>query len=400
MDLTLVPIPVNAPGVLEFNQQRDMIWLLEQAVILAVPLTLLFTGWGARLRTAVSTLTGGRGWLTLILFAAVYLAIAAIIVLPVAWWREIAHRTAWGRPVEALGDWLAGRGTGLLVQIIGAALILWIPFALISRMPRWWWLPTAAISFVSVCALLIVEPIWIRPLTTTMEPFPDGPARSQMDAISARCGVSDVPVFIGGVDGGATAVGLGPLARILIAPSYVEEAKANGGDPELVSAFAHELRHYMHDNWWPATIAVAVIVLAGAFLVHFLGGATIRLWKQRFGFDSLADPAALPLMIAILSFFWTFGGQPAFNAFQRGLEREADRFALEVTRDNRTRALVQARDASGFQVVDYYWFFETFRANHPSDAERVHLANTWRPWQTGQPGRYDTVCDPPAPAAQ
>lgn len=394
MDPTLIPIPVNAPGVIEFNQQRDLIWLLEQAVILAVPVVFLFTGWGARLRTACSNITGGRGWLTLILFAAAYLAIAAIPVLPVAWWREIAHREVWGRPTEALGDWLAGRGVGLAIQIVGAAALLWIPFALIRRMPRWWWLPAAAISFVSMCAFLIVEPIWVRPLTTTVEPFPEGPAKEQMQAIAARCGLGEVPVFIGGDD--VTAVGLGPFARIYISRSYVEEAQANGGDAELAATFTHELRHYMHDNWLPATAVVAVIVLAGSLLVYFLGGVAIRLWHNRFGFDSLADPAALPLIVLILSFFWTFGGQLAFNAFQRGLEFEADRFALEMTHDNHTRATAQARWASGFRVVDYYWFFEVFRANHPSDAERIRLANEWRPWETGQPGRYDKVCDPPA----
>jgi STE24 endopeptidase len=396
MDPTLIAIPVNAPGVVEFNQQRDLIWLLEQALILAVPLILLFTGWGARLRAACARLTGDRSWLTLILFAAAYLAIAAIAVLPVAWWREIAHREAWGRPVQDLGPWLAGRGTGLLVQIVGAALLLWIPFTFIRRMPRWWWAPGSALAFVSVCAFLIVEPIWIRPLTTKIEPLPDGSTRASMEDIAARCGLSDVQIFVGGIEGGATAVGLGPVARILFPRSQVEEALANGDEADLVWTFSHELRHYMHDNWL-AIAVVAVICLAGALLAHLAGNAAIRLWGKRFGFTSLADPAALPLMLLILSFSWTFGGQLAFNALQRGLEYEADRFSLEMTRDNHAQATSLARDASsGFpRVVDYYWFFEVFRANHPSDAERIRLANTWRPWEAGQPGRYDAVCAPP-----
>lgn len=395
MDPTLIAIPVNAPGVIEFNQQRDLIWLLEQAVILAVPLTMLFTGWGARLRTACTRLTGDRSWLTLILFAAAYFAIAALAVLPVAWWREIAHRMAWDRPVEALGPWLAGRGTGLLIQIVGAALLLWIPFAFIKRMPRWWWAPVAALSFVGVSAFLIVEPIWVRPLTTSIEPLPDGPARAGMEAIAARCGLSDVQIFVGGVEGGATAVGLGPVRRILFPRAQVEEALANDNEADLVGTFGHELRHYMHDNWLAIAVA-AVICLAGALLVHLAGNGAIRLWGKRFGFTSLADPAALPLMLLILAFSWTFGGQLAFNALQRGFEYEADRFSLEMTRDNHARATSLAGDASsGFRVVDHYWFFEVFRANHPSDAERIRLANSWRPWEIGQPGRYDAVCTPP-----
>lgn len=391
MDPTLFPIPVNAPGVVAYNQQRDLIWLLEQAVIIALPVWLLVSGGGAKLRDWLARGTG-RGWLVLPLFAACYLLMAAIVVLPTAWWREVALREAWGRSAPGLGVWLGGKAGPLLVQVMSAGLLAWIPFTLMRRWPRWWWAPVSALAFCGLCAALVVEPIWVRPMTTRIAPFPEGPALSQMQAIAKRCGLAPVPIFTGGVDTGATAVGLGPVARILFPRARVEEALAEGREAELVSVFAHELQHYRRDNWIAIGV-VALICVGGALLVQIVGGLAIRRWGKRFGVPKLSDPAALPLILLILATSWTFAGAPAFNAFQRGLELEADRFALEMTHDTRSQPTVLARsNAKGLNVVEYYPFYEVFRATHPSDAERVRLANAWRPWEAGRTGRYGAEC--------
>ena len=390
MDPTLVPIPVNAPGVLEFNYQRDAIWLLVQAAGLATPLVLLFTGWGARLRAACTSLAGKRGYLTLPLLAAAYLTFAAIAVLPFAFVLEIAHRAAWGRPVEGVAPWLAGRGISLLVQIAGAAALLWFPYALIKRMPRWWWLPAAIIAWVAISFAVTAEQVWLRPMLTDTRPLPEGPLKNLFDAIAARCHAGDVPVFITDEDIGGTVYGVGPTSRIV----FGEE---NLGRPqgELIVGFAHELKHYLMNDNWLAFGVLAVLLLAGAALVRFAGGAATVKFGSRFGFTSLADPASLPLIVLILTFAWTFAGTPIFNLVQQHAELEANRFSLEVTRDSHSDAERLARESRPLAVNEYYWFFRVFRATHPSAADAARLANTWRPWETGQAGRYDRVCEPP-----
>jgi STE24 endopeptidase len=390
MDPTLIPIPVNAPGVLEFNQQRDLIWILEQVVILAVPLALLFTGWAARLRTMCARITGDRSWLTLILFAAAYLAIAAITVLPVAWWREIAHREAWSRPAEALGPWLANRGIGLVIQIVVAALLLWIPFAFIRRMPRWWWLPAAAIAWVAISFAITAEQVWVRPMVTDTRSFPEGPLKDRFNAIAARCNAGNVPMFITDEDVGGTVYGVGPTSRIVFNEEILTKPEG-----EVAVTFAHELKHYLMNDNWLAFGVLAVLLLVGAALARFVGGAAIARFGPRFGFTSLADPASLPLMIFILTFAWIFVGTPTLNLVQQNVENEASRFSFEVTRDSHSDAERLTREGDPLGVAEYYWFFRVFRATHPSVADTARLANTWRPWETGQPGRYDAVCAPP-----
>lgn len=98
------------------------------------------------------------------------------------------------------------------------------------------------------------------------------------------------------------------------------------------------------------------------------------------GFDSLADVASLPLLIAL--------GQtvnvallPAGLAYSRQIEHEADRFGLELTHDNEAAArafVTLQRTNLGYPRPGRFYTF--FRASHPSLGARIDFANTYRPW--------------------
>jgi hypothetical protein len=36
-----------------------------------------------------------------------------------------------------------------------------------------------------------------------------------------------------------------------------------------------------------------------------------------------------------------------------------------------------------------HWLIRLFRASHPTLAERIEFANSYRPWETGQPLTYE-----------
>jgi len=55
-------------------------------------------------------------------------------------------------------------------------------------------------------------------------------------------------------------------------------------------------------------------------------------------------------------------------------------FANAITRDG--------------ELADWSPFFLVFRATHPSNAERIRFANTYHPWDQGQPLSYGNVCKP------
>ena len=379
-----VAIPPTTAAAIAYSQLHELIWGLGQLAALALPILLLFTGWGARLRTFCSRIARGNRYGTLTLFAAFYLVLAALTVLPLDYWRDIASEPAFGRPGESLLSWATGEIAPLLARIAAAALFLWLPYWLIRRSPRRWWLYSALALIPIVFAVLVALPVFVDPLTTEYKPLNDPKLAAQIEALAARCGMPHIPIFTGGGDD--TVVGLGPTNRIIL-EDHIETVETQ---PQILGTVSHELKHYVMGDNYKALAIIAAFALAGFWLVQRLGRAAVARW--RFGFDDLADPASLPLLVLILSGFWLCV-LPAFNWEARSIEHEADRFGLELTHTNRANAELYAGWAKTFPA-EYDAFFYAFRATHPSLADRIRFANDYKPWERGETLVYGSVCRP------
>ena len=161
-----VAIPQATAAAIAYAQLHEVIWGLSQLATLLLPALLLFTGWGARLRTACARLSRGNRYGTLTLFACAYLVLALLVLLPLDYWRDIASEQSLGRPGDPFASWLVGEIIPLVVKMIAAAQFAWIPYALIRRSPRRWWLYGALALIPVAFAVLVALPVFVDPLTT------------------------------------------------------------------------------------------------------------------------------------------------------------------------------------------------------------------------------------------
>jgi STE24 endopeptidase len=386
------PIPVNLPGVIEFNQQYDLIWLALQAITIGVPLAMVFSGWGARLCARIALMVGKQTWLTLPLLASAVVVLIALATLPVAWFLDIQLRAAWGREVPDTASWFAGRGVTLLAEVLACFALLWIPYRLIRRWPRAWWVVLALSLSVIIPALVTGEQVLVRPYTIDAKPYPEGPMRQKFEAILARCGAVGLPIdLVNGMEN-ATVIGLGPTSRILIGDRVVDDFPSDQKPRQLSYTFAHELKHYLLGDNWLAFATVAAIIFGAAGTTYIGGHMIVGRYHKRIGFESLSDPASFPLLLALATMFVTFIGIPALHLVQQHAEQEADRFSIELNRDPGAMVAWMMIVSQSKRVNDYYPFYRLFRATHPSTADEVRLANRWRPWEQGRPGAYDDLC--------
>ena len=385
-------VPVAVPQVTEaaLAQLRDanIRWAAFRLLALAIPLCFLFTGLGARLRRMCESISGRRWFWTVTLFACAYLVLAALIALPFEFSIDYIQPHVAGWSHRTLPNLLKGEGAQLLVKLVLASLLIWLPYRLIARSPRRWWL-YCALALIPVAFLALVAwPVWVDPLTTTYKPLDDRPLGARIDALAARCGITHIPVMVGGNSTGVT--GLGPTNRIVLQSNLASVETPD----QIVFTIGHELKHYVMDDNWKGLAIIAVCLLAGFWLTDRLGRAAIRRFSGCWGFSELSDPASFPLIVFLLTFFW-LAIVPFFNLFSRHIELEADRFGLELTHQNRAAAMVFARDASSGDVAaDWDTFFLIFQATHPSVAQRIQFANTYKPWEQGKPLVYGNVCKP------
>lgn len=81
---------------------------------------------------------------------------------------------------------------------------------------------------------------------------------------------------------------------------------------------------------------------------------------------------------------FTFLTAPFFNPVSRYHEPEADRFALEMTRDHRASALTFVKSQEQNLNVPRPGFWATvWRGTHPTLGERIDFANSYYPLENG-----------------
>jgi STE24 endopeptidase len=384
-----VTIPPTTPRAIAFSHDANLLWLAGRIFLLGIPAVLLFTGLAGRLRSKLSALVRGSWFCTVTSCAVAYLAIFTLLFLPL----EYALRrvlVGYGLSAQTTGQWLGEQGTGLAIKAVIVVLVAWIPYRLLARSPQRWWL-WSAVSLLPVVALLFVlQPLWIDPMFHTYKSLEDPRLRQMIATLAARGGLGDVPILQSDGDGTdscgvACVTGLGPSRRIVIS----DTAAAHYSEREIASIVGHEMKHYLKDDNVKAFVIVSLLLLAGFWLAHRLGGAMVARWSQRLGIADLADPASVPLLVLCLTIVYVVA-DPVFLAYARHVEFEADRFGLEITEDNEAAATTLVKDAQLAPIVpNPGWFATVFRENHPSIADRIRFANTYHPWLEGKPLVYD-----------
>jgi Zn-dependent protease with chaperone function len=76
--------------------------------------------------------------------------------------------------------------------------------------------------------------------------------------------------------------------------------------------------------------------------------------------------------------------------FTRYHEHEADRFGLEITRDNHAAATAFIKlQQENLAVPRPGWLYTMWRASHPPVGNRIDFSNDYRPWERNQPLVYE-----------
>jgi Zn-dependent protease with chaperone function len=124
----------------------------------------------------------------------------------------------------------------------------------------------------------------------------------------------------------------------------------------------------------------AIVTFVGLFFVDKIGRSLVSRYRDRLGFDKLADVASLPLLIMLIEVAFLVLG-PVALAYSRFQEHEADRYALDLTRANHSAGTafikMQAENLSNPRPGLIY---KILRASHPSIGDRIDFCNDYHPW--------------------
>jgi len=389
-------VAVPEPSALAVRYQRsgNVLWAVSTALGLLIPAILLFTGLSARVRQLAQRI--GRRWLLMVaLYALLFTLITALLTLPLAYYEEFLRQHAYGLSNQSFGRWLGEWLKGVAVSAVGLSLVLWIPYLLLRRSPKRWWLYAGLATIPIATMVLVITPIWVDPLFNHFGPMKDKALEARILSLAQRAGIEGSRVYE--VDKSmdtrtvnAYVTGLGGTKRIVLWDTILARLEPD----QILFVTAHEMGHFVLGHTLIFIIGAAALITASLYVVHRVAGRLIARFSRRFGFDQLSDLASFPLLM-LLGSIVSLALIPLLLALSRYQEHEADRFALEITRDNRAAATTFVRlQEENLAIPRPGPLYTLWRGSHPALGDRVDFANHYRPWETKERMRYDHLFRP------
>lgn len=328
---------------------------------------------------AFADLVGAEGiWHRALEIVAAAIALAGgleLLALPGAWYLGLELQRRYGLSCQGTREWWRDHAKtallGLLVSVTAALVV----YGAMAFSPAGWWAIAGALLAGLGALVVLGAPIILLPLFYRFTPLPDDELSARLQALANRAGAPVLGVYewsLGDRTRAANAalVGLGPTRRVLVSDTLLGHYSAD----EIEVIVAHELGHHVHGDLWAGLATEAaqgVVALLVAHLVLGTIGFTLVPMTR------LDDVAGMPLL-ALSAGAWTAVTAPLLLALSRRHERQADRYALQLT--GQPAAFISALRRLGLQNLSeetpsriVRWLF----SSHPSIEERIAAAQRW-----------------------
>lgn len=389
--------PVAVPEPTDLAVQRfqsgNILWCVNRLWAVLVPVIFLFTGLSAKIRTLAGRI--GRFWyLQFAIYFAAFSMLTHVLYFPLSYYQGFVREHAYGLSNQTFGKWFHDSLIGLAVTIVMGIVFLWVPYWLIKKSPRRWWLYAGLLVPPFLFFEVLIFPVLIDPLFNNFEPMKNKQLEQRILATAEQSGISGSRVYEVNKSVDTKAVnayvtGFLQTKRIVLWDTLLNKLD----EDEVVFVVGHEMGHYVLNHIVYGVIMSSAGCFIGFYLVHRVSSMLLARFHARFGFDSLSDIASLPLVILLLGVF-AFLASPIALGVSRHDEREADRFGIELTHLNHAAATGFVKlQQENLGVPWHSLLYKFWRDTHPPVGERIVFFNNYKPWLTGQrlvnEGRFD-----------
>lgn len=284
------------------------------------------------------------------------------------------HRFGLSR--QRFGAWLKDDLKKVLLSFAVILFSVEVIYVLLARWGGSWWLGAGVFWLFLSLFLARIMPHIIIPLFYKYTDIEDDGLRSRVKELFDKCRVKLKGAYVINFSiktnkANAFICGLGSRRRVVLTDTLISRFSLS----EIEAVLAHELGHYCHrDN-----IKLIVVNTALVLMAFFAADQILQMVRGPLSLPPMADIASFPslvLTLLILMLVIT----PLVNAYSRYLERQADTFSLELTR-NPSAFIAMMNKLAGMNLADKNpgRFEEIMFYDHPPIAKRVAMAQAFHP---------------------
>lgn len=298
-----------------------------------------------------------------------------ILTLAISFYQGFLLERRYGLSTEGPGGWLREHSKGVVLGLVFATLAAEVVYFALRRWPDGWWAVSGGVFSLTSIVLVKLAPVLLLPIFYRFTPLDRVSLRGRLVELARRAGVNVLSVYVWSLGdrtrkANAALAGLGRTRRVLLSDTMLSDYT----DDEIEVILAHELAHHIHRDIWKGMTFETALTFVAFYLAHHV----LRVLSPVVGLAGADDIAGLPVLLltgGTLSVVMV----PLANAISRHNERQADRYALEIT--GNPDAFVSAMRRLGAQNLAeshpsrlVEWLFHT----HPVLEERIAAAQAWK----------------------
>jgi STE24 endopeptidase len=384
-----VEVPEYSEKAKAYNDRKNAWWAFNTFFSLLIPFLFLQTKASAKIRD-FSQKFGNRWYFTLAIYFTIFTLANFLIFAPLYYYRYYLLEHDFGFSNQSFFGWLTEYSIKQTVTFILGCLFLWVPYLLLRKSPKRWWLYTSFLMVPFMALVLLVFPIYVLPLLDNFSEMKNKDLEAKVFQLANRAGIEGTRIYeveksddTKSMD--AYMAGIFNTKRIVLSDNIIKGMN----EDELLFVTGHEMAHYVLGHSARKVIILPLMFFVSLFLIYKTSTYLTKRFGKKWGISELSDPAAMPLLSLVLGMS-IFILNPFFLWDSRNQEHEAQRFALELTRNNRACATFLTKTVKEelsnprpSQLVTI------FQRQHPPLGELIDFCNEYKPWEKGEPLKYE-----------
>ncbi len=352
---------------------HNVLFVVETVYTLLLLLAFLFSEASEMLADAAQSILPNP-WIQVAIYGAVVVIATKLLFLPLNYFGGYHLEHKFELSNERFGGWALDELKSLGLNLLLGVLVLDVLYFLLRSAGQWWWAWAGVFFLLFGVVLSALFPVLILPLFYKLQPLENESLKQKLTALAQRVGAKVLGVYRMAMSektkkANAAFAGLGRTKRIILGDTLLDQF----AEDEIEVVMAHEMAHYQHGDLWKMIAWGTLTTFVGLKVADWL----LQWALPRFGFHSIADLGAFPLL-ALCLFLFGLAVMPLNNAFSRWREWKADATALQLTQ-NRDAFIRTMRKLADQNLADLspHPAVEFLLHDHPSLARRIVWAERW-----------------------
>jgi STE24 endopeptidase len=293
-----------------------------------------------------------------------------LLNIPFSLYNTFRIENKYGFNTMTLKLWLSDFLKSILLSAVITGILLFIGLLLIQSSPDYWWLWLWIFFLLFSLFMMYISPYVIEPLFNKFTPVEEEGLEDRIKELMKRINIRVSRVFK--MDASkrsrhtnAYFSGIGKVKRIILYDTLLEKM----GNDEIIAVLAHEAGHWKKKHILKMIIASETAAFIGIYI-------SFRILRSDFLADIFQIQSATffakVLLLGFMGSIMSLPFLPLSNYFSRRFEKEADRFACELTGDKEALkgALIKL-SIDNLSNLHPHPFYAAFYYSHPPVIQRI-----------------------------